>query len=117
MSVFWPLWWLSLRKKSGSNMKKQVFYIHGGDAFSKYEDYLAFLETLPLSLPGEERSGFWNKSLAEELGPDYEVFMPSMPNKFNARFHEWSLWFERHFPYLKDGVVLVGWSLGGDVFG
>lgn len=94
-------------------MKKQVFYIHGGDAFSKYEDYLAFLETLPLSLPGEERTDRWTKSLAEDLGADYEVFMPSMPNKYNARFHEWSLWFERHFPLLRDGVVLVGWSLGG----
>jgi predicted alpha/beta hydrolase family esterase len=94
-------------------MKKQVFYIHGGDAFTRYEDYLTFLETLPLSLPGNSRADLWPKSLAEDLGDEYEVFMPSMPNKYNARFHEWSLWFERHFPYLEDGVVLVGWSLGG----
>ena len=94
-------------------MKKQVFYIHGGDAFSRYEDYLTFLTTLPLSLPGVRQVDRWSKSLADDLGMDYEVFAPTMPNKYNARFHEWSLWFERHFPHLRDGAILIGWSLGG----
>ena len=94
-------------------MKKQVFFIHGGDAFSKYEDYLASLMTLPLALPDDENTERWTKTLAVDLGEDYEVFMPSMPSKYNARYHEWSLWFERYFLYLRDGADLVGWSLGG----
>lgn len=94
-------------------MKKQVFYIHGGDAFLNYEDYLVLLQKLPLSLPGEESTKRWSKTLPEDLGENYEVFTPSMPSKYNAQYAEWSLWFERHFEYLKDGIVLVGWSLGG----
>lgn len=95
-------------------MKKQVLYIHGGDAFSKYDDYLNYLRTVPLrNLPGKEAKVLWSSTLAEDLGSDYEVFAPAMPNKVNASYNEWSIWFERHFPYLKDGVTLVGWSLGG----
>ncbi len=95
-------------------MKKQVLYIHGGDAFSNHDDFLNYLRTVPLrNLPGNESKGFWSATLAEDLGPEYEVFAPSMPNKLNASYEEWSIWLERHFPYLRDGVVLVGWSLGG----
>lgn len=95
-------------------MKKQVFYIHGGDAFTKQEDFIAHLRSVPLrSLPGKESLGHWTQTLATDLGEEYEVFTPSMPNKQNASFEEWSIWFERHFPYLSDGAVLVGWSLGG----
>ena len=36
-----------------------------------------------------------------------------MPNKENARFEEWKIWFEKMTPFLKDGVVLIGHSLGG----
>lgn len=51
--------------------------------------------------------------MAEIWGEDGEVFTPSMPNKQNADYEEWSIWFERHFEYLRDEVVLIGWSLGG----
>ncbi len=95
-------------------MKQQVLYVHGGDAFSNYEDYLSYLRTTSLrNLPGKEAKVFWSATLAEDLGSDYEVFAPTMPNKVNASYQEWSIWFERHFLYLKDGVILVGWSLGG----
>jgi len=36
-----------------------------------------------------------------------------MPNRQNARYDEWSLWLERHVPFLRDGVILVGHSMGG----
>jgi predicted alpha/beta hydrolase family esterase len=95
-------------------MKKQVVFIHGGDAFTKREDFLEYLRTMPLrSLPGKEAPVHWTQTLTADLGEDYEVFMLSMPNKHNASFDEWSIWFERYFEYLRDGAVLVGWSLGG----
>ena len=95
-------------------MKRQVFFIHGGDAFSKREDFLRYLGDMPLrNLPGNTSADFWTKSLAEDLGDDYEVYMPSMPNKQNASYDEWSIWFEKHFSHLKDDIILVGWSLGG----
>ncbi len=36
-----------------------------------------------------------------------------MPNKTNAQFEEWKIWFEKFIPFLNDGVILVGHSLGG----
>ncbi len=95
-------------------MKKQVFYIHGGEAFSNYEAFLASLRTKPVrDLPGQERTSIWTDTLRADLGDDFEVFMPSMPNKQNSKYLEWKLWFERYFPHLRDGVHLVGWSQGG----
>lgn len=98
-------------------MKQQVFFIHGGDAFSNREDFLQYLKQVPIrNLPEQNEASkaeFWSRSLAEDLGDDYEVFTPSMPNKQNASYDEWSIWFERHFEYFRDDVILVGWSLGG----
>src|SRR3989338_6639445 len=95
-------------------MKKQVVFVHGGDSFTKKEDFFQHLRTMPLrSLPGKESPLHWTQTLVADLGEEYDVFMLSMPNKQNADFEEWSIWFERHFEYLRDGVVLVGWSLGG----
>ena len=36
-----------------------------------------------------------------------------MPNKINAKYNEWKLWFEKIAPLLDDEVALVGHSLGG----
>jgi predicted alpha/beta hydrolase family esterase len=94
-------------------MKKQVFYIHGGTAFSRYEDFLEWLRTCEVNEPIAERTKLWPATLREELGDGFEVFTPTMPNKQNAKYEEWKLWFERHIPFLRDGVALVGWSQGG----
>ncbi|MCA9360958.1 alpha/beta hydrolase [Candidatus Kaiserbacteria bacterium] len=94
--------------------KQQVFYIHGGKAYSNYSDYIEYLKTAEIrNLPSSIQMKKWSNSLPESLGEDYEVFMPSMPNSNNAKYKEWKIWFERHFEYLKDGVVLLGWSQGG----
>ena len=97
-------------------MKRQVVYIHGGDSFNTQADFLTALSRMPVrNLPGQESGVFWTKTLPEDLGDDFEVFMPTMPNKQNAHYEEWKVWFERHFTYLSDGIVLVGLSLG-DMF-
>jgi uncharacterized protein len=103
-----------LREMVGCSMKKQVFYIHGAMSFSNYEDFLEHLRTEELyNLPGIEQSKRWTSTLPTDLGDEYEVFMPSMPNKQNAKYIEWKIWFERHFEYIRDGVFLLGWSQGG----
>ncbi len=95
-------------------MKQQVFYIHGGESFKNYEDFLTRLRTKGIwDLPSSEPVEKWNNRLPADLGEDYEVFLPQMPNKQNARYEEWKIWFERYFEHLRDGVVLVGCSLGG----
>jgi len=96
-------------------MKKQIFYIGGGESFLDYEDFLQRMKTVDLwHLPTEGQGGSvkWISSLGEDLGEEYEVVAPPMPNKQNAKFEEWSVWFERHFEYLKDDAILMGCSLG-----
>lgn len=97
-------------------MKKQVIYIHGGESFLNNDDYIERLKTRPLWHMEQKRSGDvskkWTASLAEDLGENYEVIMPPMPNRENARFEEWSIWLERHFEYLREGYILIGSSLG-----
>jgi len=98
-------------------MKRQVFYIHGGETFDTHNHFIAHLTHKEIrDLPGAESFVKWTKTLPEELGPQYEVFMPAMPNKENAQYEEWKIWFERHFEYLHDDLILIGYSLGAMFF-
>lgn len=93
-------------------MKQQVFVIHGGTAFDTYEEYFNYLQNKEVSL--EKLKGRdWKMNLQDNLGSDYEVFLPKMQNSQNAVFKEWCVWFEKFLPLLDDGVILVGHSLGG----
>lgn len=95
-------------------MKQQLVFIHGGEAYSKYEDFLTDLREEPIrNLPWTLKEKRWTHSLAEDLGDEYEVFKPSMPNSSNAKYIEWKIWFERHFEFFRDNIVLVGHSQGG----
>lgn len=90
---------------------KQVFVIHGGDAFASYEEYFASLQTYEVDDPRERTKG-WKSLLSEHLGSEYEVIAPRMPNSANAKYAEWKLWFEKHFKFIETDVILVGHSLG-----
>ncbi len=94
-------------------MKKQVIVIGGGDSFGTYEEYLSFLKDFPVSADYFKPRKDWKSFLPETLGAEYEVFLPSMPNKANAKFAEWKIWFEKMLQFIEDGVVLIGHSLGG----
>lgn len=90
---------------------RQVLVIHGGDSFKTHEEYLTFLKTTEIDDP-RLRTKSWKSTLAEDLGPEYVVMAPRMPNHFNCRFEEWKIWFERHIPFFEDGIALVGHSQG-----
>ena len=95
-------------------MKNQVLYIHGGESYKSSDDfYERLLSKEVRDLPSNKHFSKWTKKFAENLGSDYELFMPQMPNAENAKYREWKIWFERHFQYLNNGVILVGCSLGG----
>jgi uncharacterized protein len=92
---------------------KQLVFIHGGSAYSQYDDFITYLQTSEMRNPNGVRPERWSDTLRRELGPDWDVFTPVMPNKENAKYLEWKIWFERHFPFLHNSAVLVGWSQGG----
>ena len=93
----------------------QILVIHGGtSAFLRYEDFLEQLRIRPLTLERYTKGGLdWKSNLPRDLGEGYTVLNPNMPNKDNAHYTEWKIWFERSFSFLEEDVVLVGHSLGG----
>jgi len=95
-------------------MKKQVVVIHGGDTFETYEEYLNFLHGYEIDIERyKSDKSDWKPWLRQRFGGDYEVILPIMPNKTNAQFDEWKIWFEKLIPFLHDNVLLIGHSLGG----
>lgn len=110
----------SLNVMAGFNMK-QLIYIGGGESFLKHQDFVERLKSKPLwHLPEESNitiTKFWKESLAEELGSDWQVIIPPMPNRENAKYEEWKIWFERHFEYLHDSAIVAGCSLGAMFLG
>jgi len=95
-------------------MKKQIVVIHGGDTFETQEEYLKFLHNYEINIE-RYKTGVddWKPWLREVLEDEYEVILPTMPNKTNASFEEWKIWFEKFIPFLNDDVILIGHSLGG----
>jgi len=91
---------------------KQVIVIHGGTTFSQYEDYLNYLRTKPVSIDRLKYESSWKERLQEDLGDDYQVLLPRMPNGTNARYSEWALWFTNLSSVLTDGCILIGHSMG-----
>jgi predicted alpha/beta hydrolase family esterase len=90
---------------------KQVFVIHGGTDFKRYEDFINDLKTKEIDLNRANRQD-WKSHLNEYLGEGYEIIFPRMPNSQNAKYAEWKIWFERHFPFVQDDIILIGHSLG-----
>jgi len=91
--------------------KTRVFVIHGGNTFRTEADYVLFLKTRSISVPTKPKwYSDWFKSA---LGEKFVLILPRMPLQDNAKYAEWKIHFERFFPYLKDGIILIGSSLGG----
>lgn len=94
--------------------RKQIVVIHGGEAFDTYEEYLEYLRMCPYD-PFEVRVDGWKENLPQVLGNDFEVIAPLMPSGLlNAKFEEWSIWFEKLIPYLRDDAIFIGHSLGAN---
>ncbi len=94
-------------------MKEQILIINGGNTFPSYGDYISHLKTKELNLERLKPIKDWKDSFQEDLGENYEVFIPKMPNITNARFEEWKIWFEKIINKLNENSILIGHSLGG----
>jgi len=94
-------------------MKQQVLVIRGGETFSNYDDYISYLKNREISLDNLKTKKDWKNRMEADLGEDFEVFIPEMPNRRNARYLEWKIWFEKIIDILDDDLILLGSSLGG----
>ena len=54
-------------------------------------------------------------SLERELGPDYTVRYPRMPNEANPTYADWKAGLKREFAGFDDGAILIGHSIGGTI--
>ena len=90
---------------------KQIVIIHGGSSFNSYENYLNNLKNSQLQYERLLWAQKWRDWLAQEI-VDADVLLPDFPNKQNAHYAEWKIYFEKLLPLLGDDVQLVGYSLG-----
>jgi hypothetical protein len=91
-------------------MQKQIIIIHGGETFETHDDYIKFLKNAEFNL---EKGKRWREDIDKVLGNEFSVIIPIMPCKWNAKYKEWKIWFEKVIPYIEDNVVIIGHSLGG----
>ena len=79
-------------------MMRQVLFVQGG---------------------GEGVHDHWDNRLVEslrsELGPDYEVRYPAMPNEADPTYAAWKRALERELAALEQGAVVIGHSVGGTI--
>lgn len=95
-------------------MKKQILIIHGGDTYDTYDGYVSALRSVVIEDLSSLKKGGWKENLEERLGSnEYDVILLKMPNKGNAKYLEWKIWFEKIIHLLDEKVVLIGHSLGG----
>ncbi len=93
-------------------MKKQILIVHGGNAFNSYNDFIENLKTKDISLEKFNQLD-WKNNLNVDLGNEFDVIFPKMPNPQNAKYSEWKIWFERIIELLNEEIILIGHSLGG----
>jgi uncharacterized protein len=91
--------------------KIQIVLIHGGMTFKNRKDYLHYLKTREITI--EARKRWADEYFRKQVGKDFDIIKPRMPQSDDAKYADWKIHFERHFPLLRDNVILIGSSLGG----
>jgi predicted alpha/beta hydrolase family esterase len=91
--------------------KTQILMVHGGMVFENKEEYYKFLLSMEVN-PYNNTKG-WKSNLQEDLGDNFEVFKPSMPEPNYSDYNAWKIWFEKYFDFLTSkNIILIGHSLG-----
>lgn len=91
---------------------QQIIVIHGGTTFRSYDMYLKSLTEKKVDIDRFTYHPMWKERLQENLGSEFQVLLPSMPNSTNAQYSEWKLWFEHISSLFSDNCIFIGHSLG-----
>ncbi len=79
--------------------------------FKSKKEYTHYLKTRTISIAKKKR---WHGTYFDvALGETCEIIRPNMPLSERATYADWKIHFGRHIPYLRNGVILIGGSLGG----
>ena len=95
-----------------SQGRQQILLIHGGDTFSSDNEYRMALESKEINLKWIESRRSWKNELQDQIGSEFVVYTPQMPNKQNAQYADWKILFEKVINQLDNRLVLVAHSLG-----
>lgn len=87
-----------IESRQDENVKRQVLFIQGAGAgvHDEWDNKLV-------------------DSLSRELGPDYDVRYPRMPNEADPSFTTWKAALAKEIAGLDDGAILIGHSVGGTI--
>ena len=79
-------------------MKRQLLFVQGGGAgvHDEWDNKLV-------------------ESLRRDLGSNYEIRYPRMPDEGDPKYKTWKTALETEFAKLNDGAILVGHSIGGTI--
>jgi len=80
-------------------MTRQLLFVQGGGGENAHDEWDSKLV----------------ESLQRELGPDYEIRYPRMPDEDDPQFAPWKAALRKEFDKLEDGVILVGHSIGATI--
>jgi predicted alpha/beta hydrolase family esterase len=80
-------------------MTRQLLFVQGGGGENAHDEWDSKLV----------------ESLKRELGPDYEIRYPLMPDEDDPKFARWKAALRKELDRLDDGAVLVGHSIGAAI--
>lgn len=55
------------------------------------------------------------KSLQQELGTEYDIRYPTMPNEDNAKYDQWKQRIKKELNAMREPIILVGHSVGASI--
>jgi hypothetical protein len=93
--------------------KQQILLIHGGTTYKSYDEYFESLKNKIPKLEWILSRRDWKNELQDQLGENFSVYAPQMPNKQNSQYEEWKILFEKIVDLLDENFILIGHSLGG----
>jgi predicted alpha/beta hydrolase family esterase len=84
--------------RSEAKMQRQVLFVQGGGegVHDEWDDKLV-------------------ASLRRDLGSDYEIRYPRMPDEGDPQYASWKLALEKEIGELRDGAILLGHSIGATI--
>ena len=95
--------------------KKQVFLLRWWEAKENYKNYDDFVKKYEIN-PYEEKKIKWSDNLQDVLWTKFKVIDIERFNKWFADYNIWKKVFEKYLDFIKEGDILIGYSLWWSFF-